>query len=73
MNWTQLLQSANIEEPPGYRETVELCLSKNAGTGTKNAAPKKASRGKPSITASRKAAAKRSSTADVDSSQASLL
>ena len=73
MNWTQLLQSANIEEPPGYRETVELCLSKNAGTGTKNAAPKKAKAARRSTTASKKAAVKRSNTADVDSSQASLL
>ena len=73
VNWRQLLEDASIPEPPGYRETVELCLSKNAGTVTKSAAPKKASRAKPSTTASRRAVAKRSSTVDVDNSQATLL
>ena len=73
VNWRQLLEDASIPEPPGYLETVELCLSKNAGTATKSAAPKKASRAKPSITASRKAAAKRSNTVNVDDCQASLL
>ena len=68
-----MLKSANIKEPPGYKETVELCLSRNAGTVTKNAAPKKAKAVRRSTTASKKAAAKRSSTADVDSSQATLL
>ena len=43
MNWTQILKSANIEEPPGYQETVERCLKrKAAGLVMKSAAQKKA-------------------------------
>ena len=43
MNWTLMLQSANIEEPPGYKETVERCLQrKAAGLVMKSAAQKKA-------------------------------
>ena len=42
MNWTLMLQSANIKEPPGYKETVELCLKrKAAGLVMKSAAQKK--------------------------------
>ena len=43
MDWTQILESANIKEPPGYKETVERCLKrKAAGLVMKNAAQKKA-------------------------------
>ena len=42
MNWTLMLQSANIEEPPGYKETVERCLKrKAAGLVMKKEAQKK--------------------------------
>jgi len=47
MNWTQILHTANIEEPPHYRETVERCLQrKAAGLVMKSAAQKKAKTGK---------------------------
>ena len=42
MDWTQILIDAKIEEPPGYKETVELCHKRKlAGKVTKNAAQKR--------------------------------
>ena len=42
MDWTQILESANIKEPPGYKETVELCHKRKlAGLVTKSAAQKR--------------------------------
>ena len=28
MNWTKLLRTANIPEPPGYEQTVARCKAK---------------------------------------------